>query len=137
MAPVRYRSSGLTRQPRQVTGEPGSVSSCRSPSRNLSSGGQRRRLDVALALIGDPELVFLDEPTTGFDPSARRAAWDLIAGLRDLGKTIFLTTHYLEEAEYLADRIAVIVAGRIVAQAPRPTSADVPRKGRRSSSRCR
>jgi ABC-2 type transport system ATP-binding protein len=80
------------------------------------SGGQRRRLDFALALIGDPELIFLDEPTTGFDPSARRAAWDVIAGLRDLGKTIFLTTHYMDEAEYLADRIAVIAAGRIVAE---------------------
>jgi ABC-2 type transport system ATP-binding protein len=80
------------------------------------SGGQRRRLDVALALIGDPELIFLDEPTTGFDPSARRAAWEVIAGLRQLGKTIFLTTHYMEEAERLADRIAVIAAGRIVAE---------------------
>ena len=80
------------------------------------SGGQRRRLDVALALIGDPELIFLDEPTTGFDPSARRAAWDVIAGLRALGKTVFLTTHYMDEAEHLADRIAVIAAGRIVAE---------------------
>ncbi len=80
------------------------------------SGGQRRRLDVALALIGDPELIFLDEPTTGFDPSARRAAWDVVAGLRDLGKTVFLTTHYMDEAERLADRIAVIAGGRIVAQ---------------------
>jgi ABC-2 type transport system ATP-binding protein len=80
------------------------------------SGGQRRRLDVALALVGDPELIFLDEPTTGFDPSARRQAWEVIAGLRTLGKTIFLTTHYMEEAEYLADRIAVIAAGRIVAE---------------------
>ena len=80
------------------------------------SGGQRRRLDLALALIGDPELVFLDEPTTGFDPAARQSAWDVIAGLRDLGKTIFLTTHYMEEAERLADRIAVISAGRIVAE---------------------
>src|SRR5579875_1115174 len=80
------------------------------------SGGQRRRLDVALALIGDPELIFLDEPTTGFDPSARRAAWDVIAGLRELGKTLFLTTHYMEEAERLADRIAVIAAGQIVAE---------------------
>jgi ABC-2 type transport system ATP-binding protein len=80
------------------------------------SGGQRRRLDVALALIGDPELIFLDEPTTGFDPSARRAAWDVVAGLRDLGKTVFLTTHYMDEAEHLADRIAVIVGGRIVAE---------------------
>jgi len=80
------------------------------------SGGQRRRLDVALSLIGDPELIFLDEPTTGFDPSARRSAWELIAGLRSLGKTIFLTTHYMEEAEELADRIAVIADGRIVAE---------------------
>ncbi len=80
------------------------------------SGGQRRRLDVALALIGDPELIFLDEPTTGFDPSARRAAWQVIGGLRDLGKTVFLTTHYMEEAERLADRIAVIAAGLIVAE---------------------
>jgi ABC-2 type transport system ATP-binding protein len=80
------------------------------------SGGQRRRLDVALALAGDPELIFLDEPTTGFDPSARRAAWDVVAGLRTLGKTVFLTTHYMDEAEHLADRIAVINAGRIVAE---------------------
>jgi ABC-2 type transport system ATP-binding protein len=80
------------------------------------SGGQRRRLDVALALIGDPELIFLDEPTTGFDPSARRAAWSVIDGLRALGKTVFLTTHYMEEAEQLADRIAVIADGAIVAE---------------------
>ena len=80
------------------------------------SGGQRRRLDVALALIGDPELIFLDEPTTGFDPSARRTAWAVIDGLRKLGKTIFLTTHYMDEAENLADRIAVIASGRIVAE---------------------
>jgi ABC-2 type transport system ATP-binding protein len=80
------------------------------------SGGQRRRLDVALGLIGDPELIFLDEPTTGFDPSARRNAWGVIDGLRDLCKTVFLTTHYMDEAENLADRIAVIAAGRIVAE---------------------
>jgi ABC-2 type transport system ATP-binding protein len=80
------------------------------------SGGQQRRVDVALALIGDPELVFLDEPTTGFDPSARRSAWEMIDGLRQLGKTIFLTTHYMDEAEALADRIAVIKAGIIVAE---------------------
>jgi ABC-2 type transport system ATP-binding protein len=79
------------------------------------SGGQRRRLDVAMALIGDPELIFLDEPTTGFDPSARRAAWEVIAGLRTLGKTVFLTTHFMDEAEYLADRITVMTAGQIVA----------------------
>jgi ABC-2 type transport system ATP-binding protein len=80
------------------------------------SVGQRRRLDFALALIGDPELIFLDEPTTGFDPSARRAAWEVIAGLRRLGKTVFLTTHYMDEAENLADRIMVLSAGRIVAE---------------------
>ena len=79
------------------------------------SGGEQRRLDVALALIGDPELVFLDEPTTGFDPAARRAAWQLVRDLRALGKTIVLTTHYMEEAERLADRIAVIADGCIVA----------------------
>ena len=78
------------------------------------SGGQQRRLDVGLALIGDPELLFLDEPTTGFDPSARRAAWEVLAGLRDLGKTIFLTTHYMEEAQRLADRVAIIRRGEIV-----------------------
>ena len=79
------------------------------------SGGQQRRLDVGLALVGDPELLFLDEPTTGFDPSARRQAWDVIAGLRDLGKTIFLTTHYMDEAQRLADRVTIIAAGQIVA----------------------
>jgi ABC-2 type transport system ATP-binding protein len=80
------------------------------------SGGQRRRLDVALALVGDPELVFLDEPTTGFDPAARRQAWEVIAGLRELGKTVLLTTHYMDEAQALADRVAIIAAGRIVAE---------------------
>ncbi len=80
------------------------------------SGGQRRRLDLALGLAGDPELVFLDEPTTGFDPTARREAWEVIRNLRALGKTIFLTTHYMDEAQALADRVAVIAAGRIVAE---------------------
>jgi ABC-2 type transport system ATP-binding protein len=79
------------------------------------SGGQQRRLDVAVALIGDAELLFLDEPTTGFDPTARRQAWEVIAGLRDLGKTVFLTTHYMDEAQALADRVAVIAHGVIVA----------------------
>lgn len=79
------------------------------------SGGQKRRLDLALGLIGDPELLFLDEPTTGFDPAARRAAWDMIRSLRALGKTVLLTTHYLDEAEQLADRVAVLREGRIVA----------------------
>jgi ABC-2 type transport system ATP-binding protein len=78
------------------------------------SGGQQRRLDLGLALIGDPELVFLDEPTTGFDPGARRAAWDTVRNLRTLGKTILLTTHYLDEAEQLADRVAVLREGTIV-----------------------
>jgi ABC-2 type transport system ATP-binding protein len=80
------------------------------------SGGQRRRLDVAVGIIGDPELVFLDEPTTGFDPSARRDAWNMIEGLRELGKTIFLTTHYMDEAEHLADRVAIMRRGELVAQ---------------------
>jgi ABC-2 type transport system ATP-binding protein len=80
------------------------------------SGGQQRRLDVGMALIGDPELLFLDEPTTGFDPSARRQFWDVIAGLRELGKTVFLTTHYMEEAQRLADRVTIIAAGEIVAR---------------------
>jgi ABC-2 type transport system ATP-binding protein len=80
------------------------------------SGGQQRRLDVGMALIGDPELLFLDEPTTGFDPSARRQAWETIASLRDLGKTVFLTTHYMDEAQRLADRVTVISAGEIVAR---------------------
>jgi ABC-2 type transport system ATP-binding protein len=82
------------------------------------SGGQRRRLDVAVAIVGDPDLLFLDEPTTGFDPSARRAAWDLIKDLARQGKTIFLTTHYMEEAEHLADRVAIIAKGKIVAEGP-------------------
>jgi ABC-2 type transport system ATP-binding protein len=80
------------------------------------SGGQQRRLDVGMALVGDPELLFLDEPTTGFDPSARRQFWDVIAGLRELGKTVFLTTHYMEEAQRLADRVTIIAAGEIVAR---------------------
>jgi len=90
------------------------------------SGGQQRRLDVGMALVGDPELLFLDEPTTGFDPSARRQAWDVIAGLRDLGKTVFLTTHYMDEAQRLADRVTIIAAGQIVA---RGTPADLGNRG--------
>ncbi len=80
------------------------------------SGGQQRRLDVGLALVGNPELLFLDEPTTGFDPSARHHTWEVIEGLRELGKTVFLTTHYMDEAQALADRVAVIANGRIVAE---------------------
>jgi ABC-2 type transport system ATP-binding protein len=79
------------------------------------SGGQQRRIDLALGLVGNPEVLFLDEPTTGFDPAARRGAWELLSGLRQLGTTIILTTHYMEEAEQLADRVGVIVGGRIVA----------------------
>src|SRR5262245_51792989 len=82
------------------------------------SGGQKRRLDLALGIAGDPELLFLDEPTTGFDPSARRRSWDLIDNLRRLGMTILLTTHYMDEAQHLADRVAVIAGGRIVAEGP-------------------
>ena len=80
------------------------------------SGGQKRRLDLGVALVGDPDLVFLDEPTTGFDPAARRNAWQMIRSLRDLGKTVLLTTHYLDEAQVLADRVAVLRGGRIVQQ---------------------
>jgi ABC-2 type transport system ATP-binding protein len=82
------------------------------------SGGQQRRLDVGVALVGDPELLFLDEPTTGFDPSARREAWQVVKSLAELGKTVLLTTHYMDEAQFLADRVAVISAGRIVALGP-------------------
>ncbi len=82
------------------------------------SGGQQRRVDMALGLIGDPDLLFLDEPTTGFDPEARRATWEMIRDLRGLGRTIILTTHYMEEAEYLADRVAVLLDGVVVACAP-------------------
>ena len=85
------------------------------------SGGQQRRLDVAIALAGDPELLFLDEPTTGFDPSARRGAWDIVKDLAALGKTVLLTTHYMDEAQYLADTVAVISQGTIVALGPPST----------------
>ena len=85
------------------------------------SGGQQRRLDVAIGLAGDPELLFLDEPTTGFDPSARRAAWDMIRNLTELGKTVFLTTHFMDEAQNLASRVVVIAKGEIVAEGPPAT----------------
>jgi len=80
------------------------------------SGGQQRRLDVGMALVGDPDLLFLDEPTTGFDPGARRQAWEVIAALRDLGKTVFLTTHYMDEAQHLADQVAIISGGEVIAR---------------------
>jgi ABC-2 type transport system ATP-binding protein len=112
--------AGYYEQPRQV-GEVidlvGLEEKRDSQVRTLS-GGQRRRLDLGLALVGDPELVFLDEPTTGFDPEARRRAWDTIGGLRQLGKTILLTTHYLDEAERLSDRVAVLRDGEIVGLGP-------------------
>jgi ABC-2 type transport system ATP-binding protein len=82
------------------------------------SGGQQRRLDLAMALVGDPDVVFLDEPTTGFDPAARRTAWTAVRALKDLGKTVLLTTHYLDEAQSLADRVAIIKDGRLVAEGP-------------------
>lgn len=82
------------------------------------SGGQRRRVEVGMALIGNPELVFLDEPTTGFDPEARRQFWGVIGGLRDLGTTVFLTTHYMDEAQALADRVAIVKDGQVVAEGP-------------------
>jgi ABC-2 type transport system ATP-binding protein len=91
---------------------------CADRRARILSGGQRRRLDFALALVGDPELVFLDEPTTGFDPAARRAAWDVVRALQALGKTIVLTTHYLEEAQALADRVAILRDGLILAEGP-------------------
>jgi ABC-2 type transport system ATP-binding protein len=96
------------------------------------SGGQRRRLDLALALVGDPELIFLDEPTTGFDPAARRTAWTVIRTLRELGKTVMLTTHYLDEAQELADRVAIIKDGRIIAEGP-PSELSPHRAGYRVS----
>lgn len=85
------------------------------------SGGQQRRLDVAIALVGDPELLFLDEPTTGFDPAARHEAWGVVKNLAALGKTVVLTTHYMDEAQYLADQVAVIAAGRVIAEGPPST----------------
>jgi ABC-2 type transport system ATP-binding protein len=94
------------------------------------SGGQQRRLDVGMALVGDPELLFLDEPTTGFDPSARRQAWEAIEGLRDLGKTIVLTTHYMDEAQRLADRVAIVARGEVAA---RGTPEDLGRRRSRAS----
>ncbi len=112
--------AGYYRQPRPVeeTIELVGLSGKADARAGRLSGGQQRRLDVALALIGDPELLFLDEPTTGFDPTARRQAWGMIATLRALGKTVFLTTHYMEEAQELADRVAIIARGRIVAEGP-------------------
>lgn len=103
------------RDPDEVIDAVGLREKVRTRARQLS-GGQRRRLDVALGIVGRPELVFLDEPTTGFDPQARRSFWELVEGLRADGTTILLTTHYLEEAERLADRVVVVASGRVVAE---------------------
>ena len=106
--------AGYYATPRAVTetiGQVGLEHKARARAGSLS-GGQLRRLDVGVALIGDPDLLFLDEPTTGFDPSARRQAWEVIGGLRDLGKTVFLTTHYMDEAQRLADRVAIVAEGK-------------------------
>jgi ABC-2 type transport system ATP-binding protein len=108
--------AGCYRNPRDVDQvvEAVGLADKRGSRTGLLSGGQRRRLDVALGIIGSPELLFLDEPTTGFDPEVRRQFWDLVGGLRDEGTTVLLTTHYLDEAEHLADRVGVISGGRVV-----------------------
>jgi ABC-2 type transport system ATP-binding protein len=113
---VHTMFAGYYRRPRdvdEVIGLVGLADKAKERVKTLS-GGQKRRLDLGIALVGDPELVFLDEPTTGFDPSARRTAWELVRSLRSLGKTILLTTHYLDEAQQLADRVAVIREGSLV-----------------------
>src|SRR6185437_11549737 len=104
---------GDARDPDEVVGIVGLTEKANARVRTLS-GGQKRRLDLGLALVGEPELIFLDEPTTGFDPGARRTAWETIRNLRSLGTTVLLTTHYLDEAEQLADRVAVLRRGEIV-----------------------
>jgi len=108
--------AGYYREPRDVDGTIDLVGLGHNRDARVKtlSGGQKRRLDLGIALVGDPELIFLDEPTTGFDPTARRNAWELVRSLRGLGKTVLLTTHYLDEAQQLADRVAVLVAGEIV-----------------------
>jgi ABC-2 type transport system ATP-binding protein len=112
--------AGMYARPRQVAEvlALAGLGDCADRRARTLSGGQARRLDFALALVGDPELIFLDEPTTGFDPAARRAAWDVIRALRDLGKTVVLTTHYLDEAQALADRVAILQDGLILAEGP-------------------
>jgi ABC-2 type transport system ATP-binding protein len=112
------RFAGYYPRPRPVaeTLELVGLSDRRDARAGTLSGGQQRRLDVAMALVGDPDVLFLDEPTTGFDPSARHQAWSVITRLRELGKTVLLTTHYMEEAQELADRVIVVMAGRVVAE---------------------
>jgi ABC-2 type transport system ATP-binding protein len=120
VAEVLEMHAGYYRAPRKVDEVielVGLVEKAGAQVRTLS-GGQQRRLDVGLGLVGDPELLFLDEPTTGFDPSARRHAWKVISDLCKLGKTVVLTTHYMDEAQHLADRVVVVVAGQIVAEGP-------------------
>jgi ABC-2 type transport system ATP-binding protein len=112
----RFRSFFPSPRPRDEIIEVVGLGEQRDMRVSRLSGGQQRRLDVAIGLAGDPDLLFLDEPTTGFDPAARRGAWDMVRNLQSLGKTIFLTTHYMDEAEHLAGRVAVIVDGRIVAE---------------------
>ena len=136
---TRVRAGARAYRGRSGAYEAGYYSSPRDPDETLEvvgltnsadqrtrklSGGQKRRLDLALALVGDPDLVFLDEPTTGFDPSARRESWGMIEALREIGKTVLLTTHYMDEAEHLADRIVVIGAGKIVARGTADELAD-------------
>ena len=118
-----YRSYYPTPRPRDEVIELVGLTEKRSSTINKLSGGQKRRLDVAIALAGDPRLLFLDEPTTGFDPSARHQAWEVVKNLAALGKTVFLTTHFMDEAEYLADRVAIIARGQIVAEGPPATLA--------------
>ena len=110
------------RDPDEVIEVVGLKEKSRTRVRQLS-GGQQRRLDVAVALAGDPELLFLDEPTTGFDPNARRNAWEIVKNLTTLGKTVFLTTHFMDEAQYLANRVAIIAKGEIVVEGPPDTLA--------------
>ena len=135
--------------PRRAAATRSSSSSSRRQARRARrqlSGGQRRRLDLALGLVGDPEVMFLDEPTTGFDPAARRNAWSTIRSLCELGKTVFLTTHFMDEAQSLADRVAVMANGEIVASGPpeelggrdlRPTEIRFTLPRRRRSATCR
>jgi len=118
-----YRSYYPTPRPRDEVIELVGLTDKKASTITKLSGGQKRRLDVAIALAGDPRLLFLDEPTTGFDPNARRQAWEVIKNLAALGKTVFLTTHFMDEAEFLADRVAIIARGRIVAEGPPSTLA--------------
>jgi ABC-2 type transport system ATP-binding protein len=118
-----YRSYYPAPRPRDEVIELVGLTEKRASTISKLSGGQKRRLDVAIALAGDPRLLFLDEPTTGFDPNARRQAWEVVKNLAALGKTVFLTTHFMDEAEYLADRVAIIARGQIVAEGPPATLA--------------